>query len=210
MAESIDLSDTVRARVDQLNADDFKVFPNRAMLARIVSVTKTGTGEQPVSIRLSAWDKPWKPCLTMRRVMIELWGTNGADYVGKAIRLVRDPKVSFGDQREIGGIRISHMSDVPRDVNMCMVTTTRGKRAPYRVDMLTPAMMSALNIAPDPLLPLRAACNAALRRGWTKPQVLAVLGCDEAKQTPEEKRPAMIEALNGDPPSSEREPGSDG
>lgn len=197
MAERIDLRETVRAKTDQLNADDLKIFPEQAMLAQIKRVVNVGGRDQPLNIYLSAWEQPWRPCLSMRRVLVELWGYDGAEFVGKSLRLVRDPKVSFGDQKEIGGIRISHMSDV-RDVNDVKITTTRGQKKPYRVLVMTPAMFAALNLSPDPLLPLRAACRAAMRRGWTAEAVRAVLGCDKAEQTAEADRAAMIEKLNAD------------
>ena len=206
----IDMREVVKAKTDQLNADDFKIMPDRAMVAKIVRVANVGGRDQPVSVYLSTWEQPWKPCLTMRRVLVEMWGYDGAEWVGRHVRLIRDPKVSFGDQKEIGGIRISHMSDTPLDVNNLMLTATRGQKRPYRVDRMTPAMLASVGAAPDPLLPLRAAANAAHRRGWTKDQIVAVFGCEKAEQTPEDKRAGMIEALNGDPPSGEREPGQDG
>ena len=198
-----DLSDTIRAKTDQLNADDFKVFPAHALLGQIKRVIKTG-GDQPVSVWLSSWDQPWKPCKTMRRVMFELWGKESDDYIGRSVRLTRDPEVGFGTQLRIGGVRISHMSDVPKEIgNVVIVKTSKGQTRPYRVDAVTGEMFKAMNLTPDPLLPLRAACNAALRRSWTKAQIIAVLGCDKPEQTAEADRSAMIEKLNTDPEKAE-------
>ena len=48
--------------------------------------------------------------------------------------LYRDPEVKYGGIK-VGGIRISHLSDIASDMYMAL-TVTRGKRAEYKVHRL--------------------------------------------------------------------------
>lgn len=70
----------------------------------------------------------------MRRVMVAAWGPDASQYVGRSMTLYRDPKVQFGGM-QVGGIRISHMTHIERDMTMAL-TATRAKRAPYTVKVL--------------------------------------------------------------------------
>lgn len=127
------LRDTIIPKSDQLNADDLIAAP---MTVKIVSV-KRGDNEQPVVIGLDG-HRPYKPCKSMRRVLISAWGDDGSVWVGRTLTLYNDPDVKFGGVR-VGGIRISHMSDIPNDLMMSL-TATRGKRAEYRVQKLKQAV----------------------------------------------------------------------
>ena len=75
--------------------------------------------------------RDYKPCKSMRRVLIAVWGDQGKDWVGKALTLYGDSLVRFGCAA-IGGIRISHMTGIDKPTEI-MLTTTRGKRAPFKV-----------------------------------------------------------------------------
>jgi hypothetical protein len=70
----------------------------------------------------------------MRRVLILAWGADGEKYIGRSMTLYSDPKVRWAGQ-EIGGIRISHMSNIDSDLRF-MLTVSRGKRDAYRVKPL--------------------------------------------------------------------------
>lgn len=131
MNEIIDMSQFVEAKSDQLNADDLIGSP------RTITVRKvTGNdGDQPVSIYFEGDNnKPFKPCKTMRRVLLAVWGRNAADYVGRSMRIYRDDSVQFGGLN-VGGIRISHMSHIDKKV-MVVVMKTKGKKAPIEVEPL--------------------------------------------------------------------------
>lgn len=126
-----DLSTTIAPKSDQLNADDLIAGPRTI---RITGV-KQGSAEQPIAIRYEGDDgKPYYPCKSMRRLLVGCWGPKGDAYTGRLLTLYRDPSVKWGGI-EIGGIRISHMSDIDSDVTMAL-TETRGKRSPYRVKRL--------------------------------------------------------------------------
>lgn len=123
------LKDTIEPKSDQLNADDLLTGP---ITVRITEV-KRGDNDQPVVVQIEGY-RPYKPCKSMRRVMIGAWGDRGADWVGKSMTLYCDPSVKFGGV-QVGGIRISHMSHIEHALSM-MLTTTRSRRAQYTVQPL--------------------------------------------------------------------------
>jgi len=200
MAEETDISGAAKARTDQLNADDLRFIDG--MIVKIVRVRYLGEGkEQPLHLHLQGFDgRPYKPCKTMIRMLLVGWGKNGQRYVGRYLRLYRDPDVSFGDQGKVGGIRISHCSDLGGPV-IEKQTVQRGVKAPFRIDPLTPEMIAAAGFGEDSLALLRAACAAALKRGWTRDQISGVLGAPSAAAVPEADRPRIVAELASDPPN---------
>lgn len=138
---------TIEPKSDQLNADDLLSGP---ITAKVVAV-KRGTTEQPVALELEGYDgRPYKPCKSMRRVLVSVWGDRPADWVGKSLTLYCDPEVRFGGMR-VGGIRISHMSGIENTVVLGL-TVTRGKRGEYKVEPLKVQVASkpASDSNPDP------------------------------------------------------------
>ena len=135
----MDMSPFVAPKSNQLNADDLVSGPRTITITR---VSATGAADQPVAVYYEGdGDRPYLPCKSMRRVMISAWGADASQYVGRAMRIYRDPKVAFGGM-EVGGIRISHMSDLERDMQMAL-TVTKAKRAPYVVKPLEAAKPAA-------------------------------------------------------------------
>lgn len=125
------LRDTIVPKSDQLNADDLMD------VTKTITVTKVsrGDGEQPIVINFEGDNrKPYKPGKSMRRVLIHAWGDDGRQWVGKSMTLYCDPSVKFGGVA-VGGIRISHLTDINRTMEIAL-TTTRGKRSPYTVKPL--------------------------------------------------------------------------
>lgn len=124
------LGDTIVPKSDQLNADDLITGP--------ITVTVTGVSrgqpDQPVSVSIDGGRQPYKPCKSMRRVLISLWGDDGRLWAGRSMTLYCDQEVKFGGVK-VGGIRISHMSDIANDTQL-MITTTRGKKSPFTVRKL--------------------------------------------------------------------------
>lgn len=126
-----DLSKTIEAKSDQMNADDLIGAP------RTITVTSVSKGntEQPISIHYEGGEgKPFKPCKSMRRLLVKLWGKDGSTYAGKQMTLFCDDKVMFAGQK-VGGIRISHMSHIEKDCEVSL-TVRRGAKAPYKVKKL--------------------------------------------------------------------------
>jgi len=125
----IDMSKTVAPKSDQLNADDLIAG---AKTITITDIKSTQSPDQPISIYFDGDNgKPYKPCKSMRRVLIFVWGNDGKQYIGKSLTIFNDPKVRFGGT-DVGGIRISHMSDIEKPVTMAL-TVTKANRKPYTV-----------------------------------------------------------------------------
>jgi hypothetical protein len=134
----IDLRGTIKPKSDQLNADDLIGGP---LTIRITSV-EVADGEQPVAIHYDGdGGKPYKPGKSMRRVLVNLWGPDGAAYVGRSLTLYRDEEVAFGGVA-VGGIRISHMSHLARPATMAL-TTTKAKRKPFTVQPMAADKVAA-------------------------------------------------------------------
>lgn len=127
----MNLSSTIIPKSDQLNADDLLTGPRTI---KITSVEQ-GSAEQPVSIHYEGENgRPYKPGKSMRRVLVAMWGSEGAAYVGRCLTLYCDPDITFGPDKT-GGIRISHATDITGPVNIAL-TVKRGKRKPFTVSPL--------------------------------------------------------------------------
>ena len=135
-----DLSVTIKPKSDQLNADDLISGPRTVF---IEGVRLGSTEDQPVILDLGEGLQPYKPCKSMRRLLVFCWGKNGKYWKGRNMTIFNDPSVTWAGQA-IGGIRISHLSNLDKPVSVAL-TTTRGKRKPYTVEPLVlPAYDSAL------------------------------------------------------------------
>jgi hypothetical protein len=146
----LDLTDTIVPKSDQVNADDLMSGPRTFTIS---DVRKSGSPDQPVDVVLAEFPlgRPFKPSKSMRRVMVLAWGPDASTYVGRRLTLYRDPTIKFGGS-EVGGIRISAMSHISEPLTMSL-TVTRGKRAPFRVDVLPDAPTSP-SVSPDMLAKL--------------------------------------------------------
>ncbi len=125
-----DLSNTILAKSDQLNSDDLIAGP---ITIKIVKVSANPAApEQPISVHYEGDNgKPYKPCKSMRRVLVNTWGSDGSKFAGRSMTLYRDPEVAFGGLK-VGGTRISHMSDIDGPITMAL-TATRASRKAYKV-----------------------------------------------------------------------------
>jgi len=109
----VDLTDTIKSKSSQLNADEF--FNNMTKTITVRKVVKS-EGDQPTAIFFDGDDnKPYKPCLTMRRALMECWGNESDNYLGKSIELYRDGSVTWGGD-EVGGIRIKAVSHIDKPI----------------------------------------------------------------------------------------------
>lgn len=156
-----DLRHTIVPKSDQLNADQLLGGP---MTVRVTQVRLGGTSEQPVTINYEGdGGRPFKPCLTMRRVLILAWGADGTKWAGRSMTLYNDPKVRFGPD-ETGGVRISHLSHIERDIKVAL-TASKGKRAKYEIKRLADGVqdhVAAINAA-DTVDSLKEAFASAYR-----------------------------------------------
>ena len=130
----VDMSNYIEPKSDQLTADDLLGGPRTITVTRVNA--NEGNAEQPVNVYFQDDDgRPFRPCRTMRRVIMAVWGKHTADYVGRSMTLFRDPKVKWGGM-EVGGIRVSHMTGI-NEKKVLAVTMTRGAKKPYTVQPLT-------------------------------------------------------------------------
>jgi hypothetical protein len=126
--QKFSLRDTIAPKSDQLNYDDLIGGP---LTVKIVGLA-AGSAEQPVIVRIAdaatgAEMRDYKPCKTMRRVMVAAWGDKGRDWIGKSMTLFGEASVKWGGV-EVGGIRISHVSGIAGPLAL-KLTTARGKRS---------------------------------------------------------------------------------
>ena len=127
----MDMTSTIQPRSDQLNADDLLTGP---MTVTITEVTQ-GNAEQPVNVNtVETPGRPYKPSKSMRRVMVAAWGKDASAYAGRRLTLYCNPEIKFGGNK-VGGIEISHMSDIDADLKVSL-TATRGKKKLHTVKPL--------------------------------------------------------------------------
>src|SRR5690625_876686 len=127
----MDISHTLAPRSDQLNNDDVVASP----VTVTVTEVKPGPDDQPVHIHTEEYPgRPFKPSLTARRVIAAAWGTDTTQWVGKRMTLYSDPTVTWAGQ-QVGGIRISHMSDLEQPMKL-RLTETRNKRKEHTIQPL--------------------------------------------------------------------------
>lgn len=127
----MDISSTVEVDSTQVNADDLIASP------RTVTVTgvSEGSPDQPVNIELDEFPgRVYRPCKSMRRVLIVAWGADASAYIGRRLTLYNDPTVKWAGSA-VGGIRIKAMSHIEKRITVSL-TVTRGKRSPFVVEPL--------------------------------------------------------------------------
>ncbi len=135
----IDVSHTIIAKSDQLNAVD---LPSSDALLKIVDVRVTKDDPQPVHLHLEDHEgRPYKPCLSMRRVLIAAWGQYAEKWIGETMSVYCDMSVKWGG-KEVGGIRISKLTGITKSVSV-PIALNRSMREIYTVDPLV------LSIDPD-------------------------------------------------------------
>ena len=131
MNQSLDMSQFIEAKSDQLNSDD---LIGRDLTVTITKVTGSD-GDQPVAIHFEGDNgKPFKPCKTIRRVLVAVWGRYANEYIGRSMTLYRDDAVMFGGL-QVGGIRIRAMSHLDKET-VVVVAKSKGKKAGMKIEPL--------------------------------------------------------------------------
>jgi len=113
---------SIVAKSDQLNADDLIGGPITVAITKV----RKGDREQPIVVEIEG-RQPYKPCKTMRRVLIAVFGDEPGPWVGERMTLYRDPEVMYAGLK-VGGIRISHLSKLTNPRTF-VLTERRGKKA---------------------------------------------------------------------------------
>ena len=130
MTEQNWIAKSIIPKSDQLNAEDLLSGP----ITVTVTDVKQGTAEQPITIIIDGERQPYKPCKTMRKMLVFCWSDQAANWIGKRMTLYADPDVKWAGVA-VGGIRISHLSGIESQV-MLMLSETKGKRKPITVKPL--------------------------------------------------------------------------
>lgn len=132
MSNKVNVGATIAPKSDQLNADD---LIEGVKTIKVRDVKGTTDANQPISIYFEGDNnKPYKPCKSMRRVLVRAWGTEGLDYIGKKMTIYLDEAVVFGGV-QVGGIRISHMSELTEPLTIAL-SESRSKRKPFTIQPL--------------------------------------------------------------------------
>lgn len=127
-----DISETLAPNSQQLDNIDLRNGPPRIFTVTAVDVRPNT--DQPVSVHLAEFDRPWKPGKNMRRVLAYCWGVESERWIGKRVELFADEKVKFGNDTP-GGTRISRLSgiDGPKSAP---ILVSQGRAGTYKVDPL--------------------------------------------------------------------------
>jgi hypothetical protein len=206
----VDLSRTVEPKSDQMNADDLIAGPRTIT---VTHVTASETPEQPVSVHFEGCNgKPWKPCKSMRRVLIAAWGADAALFAGRSLTLYNDPEVTFGGMKT-GGIRISHMTGLDKVLKIAL-TATKAKRAMFTVQPLQITPPAPQITEADAQAAARAAAaqgKAAFTAWWNSAEgkqcramVQPIMA--ELKQTAASAAEILPPQTDDEPPAQDEEP----
>lgn len=125
---------------------------------RLFTVTKVDvrqSKDQPISVHLAEFPRPWKPGKNMRRVLGRLWGLDSKEWAGRQVILFCDDTVQYGGQA-VGGVRIKAMSHIGDKPKSAPIIPTQGRSAMYPVQPLKNAPTPAPQ-QPDDTATLTAA-----------------------------------------------------
>lgn len=131
----LDMSDTIAPKSDQLDAVDLLGGDRTFTIERVTR----NNDDQPFNFYLTGFPRPWRPNLSMRRVLMSCWGPDAATYVGRRVTLYCDPDVEFGGAA-VGGTRIRALSHLPNDKPKAVpLLVKRGRSAMFTVQPLADA-----------------------------------------------------------------------
>lgn len=193
MSDITDLRGTIIPKSDQLNAEQ--------LLAGDTTITVTdvrmGSEDQPVILHYENDEgRPYKPCKTMRKLLIFAWGEDGRQWVGKSMTLYNDQAVRFGGM-VVGGIRISHLSHIEREISLSL-TATKGKKAQHTI-----LPLEVLTVADV----LKAIASATDRNGMNAAKAMAMkLTGEKDAQKAQDAYNARMKELRGGATTAKRQP----
>jgi hypothetical protein len=152
-----DLSLTIEAKSNQLNADDLMAG---SRTIKVTDVSSTSEKDQPIRLNYEGDNgKPYLPCKSMRRVLVWLWGADGKQYVGRSMTIYRDPEVVFGGQK-VGGIRISHLSNIDKPESIAL-TASKLKKSTVTIQPLKVASAPVKSLSLDEFSDIQEKLNSA-------------------------------------------------
>lgn len=189
-----DLSFTIKPKSDQLNADDLIAGP---ITVTVQAVNVYESPDQPVSVVIGNGYQPYKPCKSMRRLMIAVWGKHDSDWIGQSMTLFNDPSVTWAGAA-VGGIRISHMTGLTKPFSVAL-TATRGKRKPYTVE---PLQLPAYPV--ESFEQNKAQWAQLISEGKYTPQQI-IQGCQQKGLLTEQQKTEILNMAQPEPQADEEE-----
>jgi len=189
-----DLSFTIKPKSDQLNADDLIAGP---ITVTVQAVNVYESPDQPVSVVIGNGYQPYKPCKSMRRLMIAVWGKHDSDWIGQSMTLFNDPSVTWAGAA-VGGIRISHMTGLTKPFSVAL-TATRGKRKPYTVEPLQLPAYPTKSFEQN-----KAQWAQLISEGKYTPQQI-IQGCQQKGLLTEQQKTEILNMAQPEPQASEDE-----
>ena len=183
-----DLSDTIEAKSDQLNADDLAGSTKTIKVTGVVRYSDKGIAAFHIDYEGGA-GRPFKPCKSVRRVIMFAWGKDGSQWIGRSMTLYCDPSVIYAG-KEVGGIRVSHMTDIEKRISI-KLTEKRGSKKEVFIDILEPTQKPAW---PDDAFNKRLAdAEAVILEGkQTNEQIITKM---EVKATLTDKQKQLIREI---------------
>jgi len=186
-----DLSDTIEAKSDQLNADDLAGSTKTIKVTSVVRYSDKGIPAFYIDYE-GGHGRPFKPCKSVRRVIMFAWGKDGSQWIGRSMTLYCDTTVIYAG-KEVGGIRVSHMSDIPKRISI-KLTEKRGSKKEVFIDILEPTQKPQL---PDETFAkwLEPAKSKILAGEKTNEQIITQM---EVKATLTGEQKEQIRAIGAD------------
>lgn len=148
MSKIEDIGPYLSGKADHLTAADLLGGPR---VVRVLDVVRSLEDERPVEIRIDGDLMPWRPCLTMRRLLAACWGGRPVEWIGRSMELFTDPGVMYGGER-VGGVRVRALTDIPEAGMAVNLQERRGKKRAHRVECLRverPAAPEPRPISPE-------------------------------------------------------------
>lgn len=128
----LDVSHTIKSKSDQLNSDDLVAGP---MTIQVEGVRIINDPQQPVHIFYFGCEgKPYKPCLTVRKILVALWGKDAEQWAGRYMNLYLDPTVKWAG-KEVGGIRVNALSHIKESATLSL-SVRRGAKQQFRIEQI--------------------------------------------------------------------------
>lgn len=185
----MDIGDTIAPRADQQNYEDYIAGPRTVTISDVKII---GDPKQPVHLMLAEYPgRPYKPNLTMRRLLVAAWGADSKAYVGRQMTLYGDASVEYGGAA-VGGIKISHLSNLDGPVTAKLMVRRGKPREDFTVlPLSTPETPAAATAALDNID--QASSMEALKAAW---QLAGVQGVQSHPDViaAKDRRKAEIEA----------------
>lgn len=129
-----DISEAALAKSNQLNATDI-IGCEPILIVERVNLVNESNGKTVYVHYHGCNNRPWRVSKGMVRVLMAGWGKESENWTGKAVKVFMEPSVIYAG-KEVGGIRVRAMSDInPHGINT-IITLSKTKREPFKVEFL--------------------------------------------------------------------------